>query len=226
MLFQTQTGPVSFSDGATINARSGRLGDTIVSELHGRFYEQNYRGNLYSIGSSITALSANTITLTASTTPILGVWNPNTSTVNLVMLQCALGVGPNAIGATTFGGPFVWASSTGNTAISTGSAPFNRKTMASSGSQAKAFPGGTALTGLTNNLVIFDGADLPYMAGLATGTVTAGTTDPSQFKGFQGVQNFDGSLIVPPGGVLALLNVTSTTSVSVAGRLLWEEVPV
>jgi hypothetical protein len=31
---------------------------------------------------------------------------------------------------------------------------------------------------------------------------------------------------VPPGAVLALLNVTSTTTVSVTGRLLWEEVPL
>lgn len=227
-LAQGTAGPVTVTDGAypATGLRIGRLGDAIISELHGRFYEQVFRGNVYSIGSGLTALSANTITLTATTTPILGVWNPATSTVNLVMLQAAIGVEPNAIGATTGPGPFVWASSTGNGAITTGSAPFNRKTLVAAGSLTKAFPGGVALTGLTNNLVVFDGADLPIIAGLATGTVVAGTTDPTQFKGFSGVQNFDGSLFVPPGGVLALLNSTSTTSMSVAGRLMWEEVPV
>lgn len=229
MLAQGTTGPLLTSDGATPNSglRLGRLGDVIVSELHGRFYEQVFRGNVYSIGCGVTALSANTVTLTASSTPILGVWNPTTSSVNLVMLQCALTVAANTLTAPVPPGPFVWASSLSNSAISTGSAPFNRKTLASSGSQAKAFPGGVALTGLTNNTVIFETADLPNLSGLTNaGTITAQTTTSNATAGAFGVQNFDGGLIVPPGGVLALLNTTSTTTYSVTGRLMWEEVPI
>jgi hypothetical protein len=198
-------------------------GALLASELHGRFYVQNYTGNLYSTGFGVTALSANTITLTATTTPILGVWNPATSTVNLVMLQAALQVFINTLTTPVGAGGFVWASSIGNAAISTGSAPFNRKIMQASGSSAKAFPGGVALTGLTNNLVIFDGADFTNPTGQTYGTITAPTTGTT-LTSFGGVQNFDGSLIVPPGGVLALLNTTATTTMSVTGRLLWEEV--
>jgi hypothetical protein len=40
------------------------------------------------------------------------------------------------------------------------------------------------------------------------------------------VEEFDGSMIIPPGGVLALLNTVSTTTISVASMLLWEEVPL
>lgn len=228
MLTQGTAGPILVADGATPNSglRLGRLGDTLVSELHGRFYEQVFRGNTYSIGMTTTALSANTITLTATTTPILGVWNPTTSTVNLVMLQAALAFHPNTLTTPAPPGNFVWASSLNNSAISTGLAPFNRKTLASAGSQAKGFAGATALTGLTNNLVIFEGADLPDFSATAAGTITASTTQASFMAGANSVQNFDGNLIVPPGGVLALLNVNSTTTYSVAGRLLWEEVPV
>lgn len=228
MLTQGTAGPILVADGATPNSglRLGRLGDTLVSELHGRFYEQVFRGNTYSIGMGLTALSANTITLTATTTPVLGVWNPATSPVNLVILQAALGFVLNTLTTPVGPGPFVWASSLANTAISTGSAPFNRKTMASAGSQAKAFTPATALTGLTNNLVIFEEADFPQASGQTAGTITASTTSSQFAAGFNGVQNFDGSLIVPPGGVLALLNTTSTTTYSVTGRLLWEEVPV
>lgn len=222
-----QVGPQLAGDGAPVPIRAGRLGDQIVSELHGRFYEQVYRGNVYSIGCSVTALSANTITLSATSTPILGLWNPSTSSVNLVLLQCMLTVAANTLTAPVPPGVFVWASSVANTVISTGSAPFNRKTLASAGSQAKAFPGGVALTGLTNNVVIFEGADLPNLSGLTNaGTITAQTTTSNATAGAFGVQNFDGSLIVPPGGVLSLLNTTSTTTYSVSGRLLWEEVPV
>jgi hypothetical protein len=208
--------------GIPLQQLGGGYGDAQVSELHGRFYEQTARGNVYSIGSGATALSANTITLTATSTPIVGVWNPPTSTVNLVMLQCAAQVYINTLTTPVGSGPLVLASSIGNNVITTGSAPFNRKTMASSGSQAKGFPGGVALTGLTTNLVIFDSADIANTTVVTHGTVTAVTAQGS----FGGVHNFDGSLIVPPGGVLALYNTTSTTTCSVASRLMWEEVPL
>ena len=222
-----QVGPSTAGDNTYPPIRLGRTGDVIISELHGRFYEQVYRGSVFSIGCSVTALSANTITLTATSTPILGLWNPPTSPVNLVLLQCMLTVAANTLTAPVPPGPFVWASSVGNNAITTGSAPFNRKTMTSSGSQAKAFPGGVALTGLTNNVVIFDGADLPNLSGLTNaGTITAQTSTSNATAGAIGIQNFDGGLIVPPGGVLSLLNTTSTTTYSVSGRLLWEEVPL
>ena len=211
-------------DGSVINARAGRYGETMVSELHGRFYEQVYRGHVYSIGSGPNALSANTITLTATTTPILGVWNPSTSSVNLVMMQCMLTAYVNTLTTPASAGAFVWAASTGNTAITTGTAPFSRKTLLSAGSQAKGFTAAVALTGLTNNIVIFDGMDYPAPGPLAYGTIVAPTASGNSLAGSVGVQNFDGSLIVPPGGVLALLNTTSTTTMTVAGRLMWEEV--
>lgn len=203
-------------------SRLGKSGELIASELHGRFYEQCYRSNVFSIGSGATALSATTVTLTSTSTPIVGVWNPSTSTVNLVILQCAAQIYINTLTTPVGCGPLFFASSVGNTAISTGSAPFNRKTLASSGSQAKGFPGGVALTGLTNALVAFEGADIANTTIITHGTVTAVTTQSS----VGGVHNFDGSLIVPPGGMLALYNTTSTTTCSVASRLMWEEVPV
>jgi hypothetical protein len=142
------------------------------------------------------------------------------------MLQCALTAYINTLSTPQSAGLFAWASSAGNTAITTGSAPFNRKTLASSGSQAKAFPGGVALTGLTNNLTIFDVFDYPAPGPLAYGTIGAPTATGNSLAGSIGIQNFDGSLIIPPGGVLSLVNTTSTTTMSVGGRLLWEEVPI
>ena len=211
----------SYGSGSQPQVRSGQLGDQIVSELHGRFYEQVYRGNVYSNGMTITALTANTISLTNTTTPILGVWNPSSSSVNLVILQAALTVVPNNLTSGAGPGVFVLASSIGNGAISTGTAPFNRKTLTSAGSQAKgmAFQ---ALTGLTNNLVIFEGIEFASPAGL-TYTTLAST---APFSEYSSIKNFDGSLIVPPGGILAVLNTTSSTTWSVSGRLLWEEVPL
>lgn len=225
---QGTVGPIFAQDGALppSGLRQGKTGDLAVSEVHGRFYEQVYRNNVYSVGCGLTNLSATTIGLTATCTPILGVWNPSSSTVNLVILQCALGFVLNTLTTPTGPGALLWASSVGNSAITTGGAPFNRKTLASSGSQAKAYTAGVALTGLTNNLAVFEGADFPQPSGQAAGTIVASTANSAFASGFNGVQNFDGGLIVPPGGVLALINTTSTTTYAAAGRLMWEEVPL
>src|SRR5262249_31658310 len=113
MLNEFLVGPTQNADGSNNVGRAGKTGEQIFSELHGRFYEQNSRGALFSIGQSITALSANTISLTSSTTPIVGVWNPSTSSVYLSILQAALTVVANNLTSGAGPGLFVWASSTG-----------------------------------------------------------------------------------------------------------------
>lgn len=225
MIVQNIVGqPSAGSPNAVMNGRAGQQGDAIVSELHGRFYEANYRGNLFFGGHTApTALSGNTVLLTASTTPILGVWNPSTNTNNLVMLQATLTTIANNTTSSAAPGAFVWAISLGNGAISTGANPWNARTLLQSGSNAKTFAGSTALTGLTNNLTIVAGANLPS-PGALTYTTLAST---ALYAAYAGREDFDGSLIVPPGGVLALLNTASTaTAFSCYGRLHWEEVPV
>lgn len=215
--------PPTAGNNAIVSGRAGQLGDAIVSELHGRFYETNYRNALFFGGhSALTALSANTISLTATTTPILGVWNPANNTSNLVMLQAMLNVVANNLTSGAGPGAFVWALSLGNGAISTGAAPYNARTLLQSGSNARFFAGATALTGLTNNLAVVAGANLPSPSGLTYTTLASTALLPS----YVGREDFDGSIIVPPGGVLALLNTTSSTVFSAAGRLTWEEVPV
>lgn len=220
MLTQGQVGAPaqSLSPGANPNIRQGQLADLIVSELHGRYYEQAYRGNLYSVGMTSTALSANTISLTATTTPIIGVWNPLTSNVNLVLLKakCIITAAGNSAVAP---GAFMWATSVGNSSITTGLNPLNRKTLAAAGSQAKGFNISTALTGLTNPLV------LQHAAAFGTLVAAQGATASPIISG-DGIEEFDGALIVPPGGVLALLNTVSTTTISVSSLLMWEEVPL
>jgi hypothetical protein len=223
MLLQGNQAQTGKAVGQNITVGLGEFSDILVTELQARFYEATYRGNMFSIGCQLTPLSAATVLLTASAQPIVGVWNPTTSPVNLIPLQAMLVDELNNVTSVALGA-FVWAASIGNTALTAGLAPFNRKTLASVGSQAKAFSLSTAslLTGLTNNLVVFDAAEFNTASGLLTTTVAAATPTPS----VSGVQNFDGSLIVPPGGVLALLNTVSTVTHSVAARLMWAEIPI
>ena len=217
-------GPDTLSDGTNAPGgfRQGKSAEIIVQELHGRFFEQVYRGNVYSVGATLTALAGTTITLTASCTPILGIWNPATSTANAVLLQAVLVDQINNI--TSVGcGAFVWASSTGNSVISTGQAPFNRRTLASTGSAVKGFSAAaTPLTGITNSLVVVEGAAFP----LSSAVTTTAFPVTAVAQGVVGIQNFDGGVIVPPGAIWALLNTVSSTTHSVSGSLMWEEVPL
>lgn len=225
MLFNTLVGVQNLADGAQPVARAGKQADTIVSELHGRFYEQNYRNNLFSSGMTTTAISNatfTTATLGPTCTPILGLWNPQASNVNAVILQARL-LGIQTAATTTGGGAFVWAISLGNGVITTGSTPFNRKSLSQNGSQCKGFAG-VALTGLTNNLAVMEGSGL--QVGPASNFSLVGTAAGFAPSSVAAIENVDGSIIVPPGGVLALLATTTPAALSAASSLLWEEVPV
>ena len=85
-ILQGQVGVQNQSDGASpISARMGRQGDQIVSELHGRYYEQAYRNNVF-VGSNGATPSVTTVAL-ATTYTGLALINPASSAVNLSLLK-------------------------------------------------------------------------------------------------------------------------------------------
>lgn len=220
-----QVGAQALSTGTTGNAaRQENSGAFVVQNLHGHYYESNYRTAVFSGGMGLTSISNATFTtLTATTTPVIGLWNPGGSAVNCVIIQAMLGVTVTA-GTATGAGPFVWAMSTGNTAITTGNQALNRKLLTLGGSQARDMTN-VALTGLTNNLVIRFGSALN--GGLIK-NVSSVETAVGQNIGVAAtpLELFDGSLMVPPGGVLALLATATPVAHSAASGIVWEEVPI
>lgn len=222
-----QVGEQITSDGTTAQPiRQGKLADVIVSELHGRLYEQNYRGRLFSGGMTTTSISNatfTTATVGATATPVVGVWNPSTSTVNLVIVQASLAVVMTAL-QNTGCGAFMWATSIGNAAISTGNAPLNRRTFAASGSQAKDMSG-VALTGLTTNLSIRNASSLMGGSSKALAELDTAVGMTTTMTGCA-LEQIEGAWIVPPGGILALLCTTTPVAHSAASGIVWEEVPV
>lgn len=224
---QVAVGVQNNPDSATlITARGGKQGEQLASELHARFYEQTYRGNVFCGGGTVvTSINNATFSIAttgATATPLLGLWNPLSNSVNLVVWQAALNTIITAL-QETGAGPYVWASSLGNNAITTGATPINRKTLQASGSNAKVFGNGAALTGMTGTLAAIFGSALPTpMLNLSSLQTAAGFMPVSA----AGVENFDGSFIVPPGGVIALMASSTPVAQSVAGGLLWEEAPL
>jgi hypothetical protein len=233
MILQGQIGSINKNaDGSLQNVRQGNQDDMIVSELHGRFYEQNYRTNTFCSGMTTTSISnatfttsdalSGTLATAATATPIVGIYNPLASTVNAVILQAVV-TGTLTALTTTGPGSLVWCIFTGNGAVSTGNNPINRKTLASTGSECKGLSG-LALTGLSNVGILLGGSAISI--GSPYNTSEVGTAAGFHTQQIAQVENFDGSLIVPPGGVLGLFATTTPVALSAASNLLWEEVPV
>jgi len=225
---QINVGPQNQLDGAQgIIARGGRQGEQVFSELHGRLWEATRSGSVFHSGLT-TLTSINNATFTTATpgatgTPIVGVWNPVGSGVNLEIVQATLTAVVTAATNTGAGG-FVWMVSTGNSAITTGSAPWNARTLTQSGSLTKNVSG-VALTGLTTNLATIRGSALNGGSGANfsfVGTAVGQVTFPPSAS----VENFDGSLLIPPGGVLALMATSTPVAHSAVAGLVWIEVPV
>jgi hypothetical protein len=214
-----QVGPSILTDGSSHPLRQGKTGELVVSGLGGSYAELASRGQVWRFGMAQTALSANTISLTNTTTPIIGLWNTSNANRYIVPICAVLQIsvaGNSAVAP----GAFVWATSTGNLVISTGSNPVNTKSWASpGGSFAKGFNIGVALTGLTNNLVIQRAMATGNLVAAQPATATACFSTPN-------IEYFDGMEMIPPGGVLALLNTTSTTTVSVASAIYFTEVEI
>jgi hypothetical protein len=226
MLAEMRTGETLAADGTVNPGRSGKTGALIVQDAHGRFAEATRRGRLFSTGMGLTSINNatfTTATLGATATPVVGVWNPGTSTVNLEVLLAALVLAVTA-GTATGPGGFSWLYSIGNNAITTGLNPVNRRTLGATGALGKGFAG-TALTGLTTNLVV---AGASALMGGNLKNISSVETAVGQNIGYGGVTQeiLDGSWLVPPGGVLALLCHTTPVAHSAASMLVWEEVPI
>ena len=201
MLIQPITGPQSASDGnIAAAARGGKQGDLIVSELHGRYYEQTYRSNMFSVmtqGTGVTTTAALATTFTG-----LAVGNPLGSGVNLVINKAW--VTEFAVGAAATVGVMGGAGS-----ITASLVPQSRLLASGTLSKATATAGQT----ISTPLLICTFGQTGSLATTGYGLGPAASID------------FEGSLIVPPGSFIASYTAVITTSALQFGYA-WEEVPV
>ena len=91
-----QVGPQVLQDGTIADIRLGKTGEVAVQELHGRYFEQVYRGNVYSAANQ--AAQAVSVALNTTYTGLM-LYNPIGANVVLSVLKVkfALSVAPVAI---------------------------------------------------------------------------------------------------------------------------------
>lgn len=188
-------------------ARGGKQGDTVVSELHARYYEQTYRGNMY--GGAI-AGQVTSVGLTAVYTGLL-LSNPIGSPVNLVLNKCGYAF-IVAFAAGSAVGLFTGFNGSTNVTHTTPVQPRNQLFTGAAG-------GGRGLLDSSATMPTAPTLNTLFGAGL-TGAIT---TTPF---GLAGLVELEGSLILSPGAYAGFY--TSTASGAAGGSLSfsWEEVPI
>ncbi len=201
MQIQPQVGTQLNADGVTTAiARSGKQGELMVSELHGRYYEQTYRSNMFSVmtqGTGVTTTAALATTWTG-----LGISNPVGSNVNLVVNK--MWVTEFAVGAAATVGVMG-----GTGVLNAGLTPQSR--IIGGGALSKANASASAT--ISTPLLICTFGQTGSLATTGYGLGPAASID------------FEGSLIVPPGSFIASYTSIVTTTALQFGYA-WEEVPV
>jgi hypothetical protein len=215
MVDQMTVGPVSAGDGTQPTLRGGRTGDLIVSELHGRFYEQVSRGNVFGLGVTITTgVAAGNINLAAAAASTqFAIWNPVTNNKYISLL--ALMVGP--VSGTIVGGPLFHSTFT--------------TTLPSIASVGTAYNLLFGNTGQPSAKFCASAAGATLTAGSALLTVIPSTITYSAgtFAALAGSAAFeliDGRIVLAPGsGWVPTFAAAGTTVLATIGAI-WEEVPV
>lgn len=212
MFLQSIVGPTpSLGTGAPVNGRAGQLGDAIISELHGRYYETTYRGNSFLLSVS-TAAAVTAYAGGAAGTPMLCLFNPSGSGRNAVINKASVGnvVAASAAGTVAFA---LYFGATAAITQATVTNPWNMGTQLQSGSVMTGFRNVALTAGSAASNAI--AVSSYYWATAAGATVVSG-----------GPIDLEGGLIIPPGSYCALGGSAALTSATWIGSLQWEEVPV
>lgn len=209
MLSQGQVGPIaSTADGVQVALRAGKLGDQIVSELHGRYYESAYRRAQF-IAANQTGV-ATTVGL-ATTYTGLCLSNPVGSSVNLVIGKVGIAF-PVAVAAGLVYGLMVGYN-----------AGTNVTHTAASTTLRNSFVGvGAAPVGLVDTSATLPTAPtVSHIFGaVGTAAITVPMTLPTCFY------DLEGSIILPPGAYAAVFTSAASGALGFLGSIGWEEVAV
>jgi|ERR1043166_4050162 hypothetical protein len=210
VIIDSRTGPVINSDGpGNQPLRQGRTAALVTADVWARYYEAVSRGNVYYLATG--AASPTAFTGGAAGTPLIGVYNPTGSGVNL----CVLATGFALTTVPTAAGVVVPELYSGVSALPTGTAtaPTNALSQQATGSKAKGFVN-TAMTGSTAiNLAL---PFAPFWWATAAAGAMAGP----------GLVFVDGLAVFSPG-VLGALGIRTLPTGTVADALvIWEEIPI
>ncbi len=210
----------SYPDGSTPGQLGGKQGDAIVSELHGKYYTQASRGNVYYASNAAVGAAFSIYNGTSYIGLMLS--NPPGSGKLLSMIRVNLGLNTQASTAMATWG-YCWTTPTAGLIIGTPISALGLVT-ATRGSAICGLGGqgasvaGVATTATFSAAGVFgwsgrNAAFTPTNAAITVGMATNATED------------FDGTMIIPPGMIWTLTsNILSGWTA--CATYFWEEVPL
>lgn len=198
-----QVGPQILNDGVEQAVRLGKNAEQLVQELHGRYYEQAYRGAIYTASNAASTSSAG---LAATYTGGVCISNPAGSKVNLVVLKASMALVVISAAVTTAGIITGW-SQAGVVTHTTALVPFSNLL----GSQI-------VPVGKADQACTIVGTPAWALAGIASTGIAAGV--------FGVTVDLEGSIVVAPGGYVATATQIASPALGVLASISWEEVPV
>lgn len=209
MEIEGQVGPVVYTDGTNPTFRLGRGGEQVITELHGKYWEQAFRGNLF-----VATMTAGVImNPTGAALANWALYNPASSGKHLVPVRIDV-VLTAAPGTPVIGAYVLVAQANPIAAAVTGTAVSVNPAIIGSAAAAVGKPLSTT-TFPANPIII-----RPFVTKL-TGAITTIPDLPSF-----GI-DFDGTLGVAPGCAIGLQQLAAdTTNASSLVSVVWEEVPV
>lgn len=187
-----------------ITARLGKQGDQLFSELHGRYYEQTYRGNVFNVASQVVATTSVGL---ATTYTGLCLSNPRNSGVNLVLNKCTMM--QSVIQATQ---------------IEAFAIAFGFNTSTDVTHTAAVVPQSALVgSGLTPLAKADSSATLPTapLYGAFIGQTSTATAQPTQ-----STLDFEGSVILKPGSYACWVTPAQASVAGMWFSFSWEEVPI
>jgi hypothetical protein len=210
MIIQGQIGALASSaslpSGQQAVVRQGNMGDVIVSELHGRYYESAYRRASF-LAANPTGVTSTAVT-SGTTTAITGIslFNPINSLVNLVINKVGymISVAPAAVMPM-----FLAVGYNATTAAATTTALTVRNAYVGIGASGHGTPYSVATAATAPN----------FTHALGTVFTTLTTNGPTLI-------DLEGSVILPPGAYAYVTSTVASGASGFFGSISWEEVPL
>lgn len=212
MLIQCQAGalPSARQSAGTPNIPAGSFGELLKSSLNPDYYQLVKSGRVFQVGGA--ALNPAAFVGAAAGTPLIGLFNPVNSGVDLTILQLRLGIRTTGTVAGTVDFSF-WGVNQGGVAVTgTQTAARNLYSMAATGAA------GYAMVNVANTAALASALIAP---SISLGAVAASAAlTPGVF-----VDDLKGSIVVAPGCYLAFGSSSALTGGSLDVALTWAEIP-
>lgn len=210
-----KVGTSLLADGTTNEFRLERQGSLVVTQLHGQYYEQGFRGNCFIVSTPAAGV---TVPIYTNAVQQFLIYNPISSNVNISILKVWIGY----VSGTLVSGHYCYAASTAQGLPTTATQALTQASFLKSsnslssgaGSNGLYFSPASPATALVANNYL-------RPLGVSQGQQASTNTNAP----WTIVDDVQGGIVVPPQGVFVVAANVAAASVSVISALV-EEVPV